>query len=145
MYAELLRVGAPELPKDHYYKFWVAEKEMYPHLALPLEEKPWSRALHCRIKRVHWYGLRHTNVTRSHYIRLDRMVSIFSSSDEFSLEPKQNDGKWHLPHLALLADDAFDEFQKAQKKRNEHKSEHDVKHPDNPAYYIAHYLKKRIP
>lgn len=148
LYVELLRNGAPELPKNYHYKFWVAPYESKYQTIKTAEQKDWSQALHCAIRKTYWGGLFWKTITTRY---LSRHSLIYAGSDDsFTLvnrgwmKEDDFDRKWHLPHMALLAEDTD-----GARKRIEAQAAVRVEKKKNPApkadYHIAHYLNKRLP
>jgi len=139
LYATLVRAGAPELPKEYFYKFWIAKKET----DVRGRETKQSRALYCSVRKKIWGGLFYVSDPFNWYWARDELHSW--SNDSRTLietgrltEEQTNDGTYHLEHMALLADDAWTAHLDREAKEAREKL-------DKSTESIAAYLNKRIP
>lgn len=137
LYAALLKAGAPELPEDYYYKFWISRKSLNRN---GIEHKE-SRALTIAIRKKLWGGLFYKQINSWYWSRKKLeyyQLDVVRLTKRGWITEEQIDGSYHLAHMALLAEDAnADRLQKESKAKAE-KTDFRIER-------IAHYLNKRLP
>jgi len=141
LYHELLKAGAPELPKGYYYKFSIGPKRISLYDGTEHKE---SRSLFLAIRKKVCGGLFSTRVNSWYWSRqklhryavdVDRLIRRGWITED------QIDGTYHLAHMALLAEDANkDRIEKEEKAKARKKKE-----PDLATRRISAFLNKRLP